>query len=85
MVHPREIRFASKSKPGHTYVVVTESLFNDDFCTCPGWRFREHCSHIEEARQMYCQWWARPEDTDVTECPNCGAPVEDYETDSEWD
>lgn len=84
-LHPRELRYASKSHPGHTYVVVTQSLFNDDFCTCPGWRFREHCSHVEDARQQYCQWWARPEDGDFKTCPSCGGPVEDFEMDSEWD
>lgn len=85
-VHPSEIRYASKSKPGHTYVVVTETLFNDDFCTCPGWQFREHCSHVEDARQHYCQWWARPEDVEgYISCPHCGGQIEDFETDAEWD
>ena len=82
-LHPRELRFASKRNPGHTYVVVTESLFNDDFCTCPGWRFRETCSHVDDARQTYCHWWA--EEYGGDRCPECGGDIEDFETDSEWD
>lgn len=87
LIHPQEIRYASNSKPGHTYVVVTESILNDSFCTCPGWRYRERCSHVEDAlRNHTCNWYVIPEEEgyELKRCPQCGSLTEEFETEPEF-
>lgn len=83
LIHPMEYSFPSKSEPGKTYTVISESILNDAFCDCPGWNFRETCSHVKEVEENHC-WWHAKMDTQIQECPICGGPVEEYELEPEW-
>jgi hypothetical protein len=85
MIHPREIEFVSKSEPGIVHTVITPTLLNDSVCTCKGWNFRATCSHQQEVDDNTCDYVAGPSNKftqEITECPKCGAPMEDYELDA---
>lgn len=50
-------------------------------CTCQGFRFREDCKHVNQARQSVCHWNGFYDEGEPTVdedsvhlCPNCGAP-----------
>lgn len=88
LIHPREYYYASKSKPGSIYVVVSSTILNDEFCTCPGWQFRGTCSHIDHAKgKEFCDWYGglSEDNPGVNTCPQCGGTTEDFETDAEFD
>lgn len=86
LIHPREIRYASKSNPGKIYTVVTATILNDAFCTCPGWQFRGTCTHIDQAENDHaCEWFAGPGEDRPDLCPLCGEPTIDFETKAEFE
>lgn len=48
----------------------------DYTCTCPGFKYRKACKHIESVREDRCAWNGTLEVVEhVDECPDCGGPV----------
>lgn len=87
VIHPREVLTPSKSSPGTVYTTVTPSILNDSFCDCPGFQYRGgRCSHVQREELNRCEWYGTPAANYATimKCPDCGSPVEDFETRSEF-
>lgn len=85
-IHPREILTASSSSDA-VYTTITPTILNDSFCDCRGFHFNGgKCSHTKAAEENQCEWHMFPAEDfqNITECPDCGAPVEDFETRSEF-
>ena len=69
------------SDNGNTYRVYYSNR-NGWECSCPGFKFRKYCKHIEKAEKDKCNhgWEAAcgvPSDDQVGEehlCPKCGGP-----------
>jgi hypothetical protein len=52
MTPASELRGIYQIKGSHgIYLVNTRS----NTCTCPGYRFRHHCRHLGEARELSCR------------------------------
>jgi hypothetical protein len=45
----QEVEIESSSKPGEFYTVVLGEEY--DSCTCIGFRYRQRCKHLLEARE----------------------------------
>jgi hypothetical protein len=87
MIHPREIQTPSKTSAGTVYTTITPTILNDSFCDCRGFHFNGgKCSHTQMVDENQCDWyrWPAEDFAKLTECPDCGAPVEDFETRSEF-
>jgi len=80
----REFKFKvpSSSTPGVEYDV--EGVFNDGHikCSCPGYKFRGTCSHLE-IKEVRCGWdeatSSEAQTLDQKQkgiCPRCGSPTE---------
>jgi hypothetical protein len=54
----------SSSKPGVTYEVSQDST-GALWCTCPGFGYRRHCSHVEAVTELLIE--GKPKDKDLTE------------------
>lgn len=58
---------------------TSRGQYQYDFnCTCPAFKFRKQCKHIEEAKQFYCGWDQFIDDKEVVNkcCPNCNGAVD---------
>jgi hypothetical protein len=77
IIHPREIVFGSKSDPKTYHTVISRTILNDPVCTCPGWQFRQHCSHVDQVEENQCDWMSI--EGSETHCPKCGESVEEYD------
>lgn len=86
IIHPREVNTPSNSSPGVTYTTITPTILNDAFCDCPGYQWNGGvCSHTKIVDEGQCNWM-EPDAVAwqfLADCPECGAPLEDFETDSE--
>ena len=82
-LYPKDIITESSSSPGKEYITTTATMFNEAVCGCPGFHFRGSCKHIDQVE--YCDWWSSLGETESGDypygCPQCGGPVELYETD----
>jgi hypothetical protein len=83
IIHPREYIFASKSDASVYHTVIAKTILNDSVCTCPGWQFRQHCSHVDNVEASQCDWIGAPGSKEEF-CPRCGEAVEDYELRPEY-
>ena len=48
----RSARVASRSKPGEFYAVDLDGRHGEGACTCKGFSYRGHCSHLDEVLKM---------------------------------
>lgn len=94
MLRPSVISVPSESQgDGTTYEVVSSTLFNDSFCTCPGFQFRGTCKHERLIAETRCTYHrvAREDDTqgwwngELGKCPMCSTRLILYELDPEFD
>lgn len=92
MLRPSVISVPSSKGDGTTYDVVASTIFNDSFCTCPGFNFRGECKHaslVGDERCTYyrsaCEidfkdWW----DDKLGKCPTCSSTLILYELEPEF-
>lgn len=87
VIHPYEYEFPSVSEPGMIHTTVSSSLFNEAFCTCPGWHFNLGCSHVDTVEKLHCAFCVPIGTTgfeEMSPCPECGHPLEIFETNGEY-
>lgn len=93
MLKPSIVSVPSESKgDGTTYEVVSSTLFNDSFCTCPGFQFRGTCKHVRLTGNNRCSYYRGACESDLKDwwdgklmCPMCGENVILYELDPEFE
>jgi len=61
---------------GDIYTVVVND--GTSHCDCPGFKYRNRCSHVAKAVKDQCTWHSQfdEEQTEKDKCPRCGGPVE---------
>jgi hypothetical protein len=94
MLRPSVVSVPSESKgDGSAYEVVSSTLFNDSFCTCPGFQFRGYCKHVTMVGNARCtfnraacetdfkDWW----DDKLGTCPTCSSKLILFNMEPEWE
>lgn len=78
-------RFPSSRDPKVMYEASSDGI--DSYCTCPAFRYRNHCRHAQEMHDRACKWneeWdsrgmeATPDATGEFRCPACGGPATSF-------